>query len=459
MEPPEAGAPAVGSPGVSIPPARTQPRVRFPAPYSPAGSTQRSPGIDASPRATNVPGSVTPAPPKPALSSSGSRGAGELGNKGSRQQPDSGPEVRYNQGPTRRVAPPKPLDRAPKTAPPTPPTVTPKSGKGGSEPRAGVKPTGKLSNWRDVRRTDPASAREILVGTKLAGRGFEVGVGVATGAIGGGVSAGGYRGGDLDDSWVCDPYGWNGSSSCGYYGYYWGASCGWSSLWYPFYWSWYYPCWWWYSQPYYYNDYYFYRPVSTVVYSEPQVIYLERESEPVGEGVVSAPPAGTIAPPAAAESPLTIAAQRYLELGDRAFREGRYTDSVQFYAKAVEFAPDQGALYLVLSDALFASGDYHYGAYAVRRALELDPALVQSQIDKHGFYPDPQQFDEQLASLESYLNAHPSDRDARLVLALNYLFGARAKDAVRVLESAAAAMADDPASQKILNRAREAGQD
>jgi len=87
---------------------------------------------------------------------------------------------------------------------------------------------------------------------------------------------------------------------------------------------------------------------------------VERESAPVyesvGEGVVGAP-RGQVAPPAAApESPLSIAAQRYLELGDRAFREGRYFDAVQFYAKAVEFAPDQGALYLVLSDALFAAG-------------------------------------------------------------------------------------------------------
>jgi tetratricopeptide (TPR) repeat protein len=298
------------------------------------------------------------------------------------------------------------------------------------------------------------------VGTKLAGRGFDLGVGVASGAIGG-VSGSGFRGGHTgtghgNDSWVCDPWGWHCSSSCNFF---WGASCGWGSFWCPWYWSWYYPCWWWYSRPYYYSDYCFYQPVSTVVYSEPRVIYLERENEPVGEAVVSQPPAqqaGTIAPPAAAEDPLSMAAQRYLELGDRAFREARYTDAVQFYAKAVEFAPDQGALYLVLSDALFASGDYHYGAYAVRRALELDPTLVQSQIDKHGFYPDPKLFDTQLAALESYLNDHPSDRDARLVLALNYLFGARPKDAARVLEGASATMADDPAAQKILNRAHEA---
>jgi hypothetical protein len=309
------------------------------------------------------------------------------------------------------------------------------------------------SSWRDIKSKDPQGAREILVATKLAGTGYEVGVGVATGVVGGGVFASGYRGGGtVDQTWACDPYGWDNCDS------YWGVSFGWSGWWYPWYWSWYYPCWWWYSRPYYYSDYCFYAPATTVVYTEPQVIYVDRAEEAVGEGAVAAPPTeqpGVIASPVA-ESPLSIAAQRYLELGDRAFREGRYTDAVQFYAKAVEFAPDQGALYLVLSDALFASGDYHYAAYAVRRALELDPALVESEVDKHAFYPDPAQFDAQLAALETYLNGHPTDRDARLVLGLNYLFGARPKDAVRVLESAAQAMAEDQAAQRILDRSRRA---
>lgn len=439
--------------------------MRFPAPYSPAGSTSRSPSSDASPRGSNLlrptsPPSAGVTPSSPATGAP--RNPGVLGNKGSPSRSDAGPQVRYGEGPTRRVAPPKPLERpAPTTNPPSV-TPTPKTGKGrglgGSQSNGGgVKAAGKVTNWREVRRKDPVGAKEILVGTKLAGRGYEVGAGVAAGVIGG-VSGSGYRGGNGDnwhgnDDWVCDPWGWNCSVS---FGFYWGTGCGWGGWWYPFYWSWYYPCWWWYSYPYYYNDYCFYRPVSTVVYSDPQVIYVEQPSEPVGEAVVSepAPPARVTALPA--ESTLSIAAQRYLELGDRAFREARYTDAVQFYAKAVEFAPDQGALYLVLSDALFASGDYHYGAYAVRRALELDPTLVQSQVDKHGFYPDPKLFDAQLESLESYVNAHPSDRDARLVLALNYLFGARPRDAVRVLEGAASAMAGDPAAQQILNRAREA---
>jgi hypothetical protein len=94
-------------------------------------------------------------------------------------------------------------------------------------------------------------------------------------------------------------------------------------------------------------------------------------------------------------------------------------------------------LYLVLSDGLFATGDYHYGAYALRKALELDPALAQNVVDKHGFYSDPAEFDRQLAVLESYLADHPGDDDARLMLAANYLFGGRPAAAVDLLEAQA----------------------
>jgi hypothetical protein len=282
------------------------------------------------------------------------------------------------------------------------------------------------------------------VSTKLAGRAHEISVGVASGFLGG-VAPGSYRGGSHTDRWHCDPWGWRGWSSCWSFG---GGWCWWS---YPWYWGWYYPCWWWYSRPYYSSEICYY-PVTTVVYAQPQVVYADPASEPVGEAVVTSQPAGKFAGQNAAGS-LSIAAQRYLELGDRAFREARYTDAVQFYAKAVEFAPDQGALYLVLADALFAAGDYHYGAFALRRAIELEPALLDTQVDKHSFYADPRQFDEHLSALERYLSDHPIDRDARVVLALNYLFAGRANDAVRIFESYPPA-ADDLAGQRILERAK-----
>ena len=344
---------------------------------------------------------------------------------------DSGSSVRYGHGPTKRVEVPTSL--SPKGVGTTPggskpggsgpvgktPPSSVSSGKGVVSPGKGVQQkewTPKGTKGSGSVRPDASTNKEILVASKLAGRATEIATKAAVGSIGG-VAPGDYRGGlDLDDDWVCDPWGWDDCWDD------WNCSWGWSwcgSWWtFPCYWSWYYPCWWWYTSPYYCYDYLYYPAVATVYY-EPEVVYVERppEGEPVGEAVATAPADQVRAPVQDGQlSPLSIAAQRYLELGDRAFREERYSDAVQFYAKAVEFAPDQGALYLVLADALFAAGDYHYGAYAIRRALELDPALVDSQVDKHGFYPDPARFDEQLAALERYLADHPSDRDARLML-------------------------------------------
>lgn len=443
---PRALAPSA-SPGVSIPPERTQPRTRFPAPYSPAGSATRPPG--------RVPRADAPsALPGRSLVSPGTK---SLAPREPAPRP-KGPMVRYGEGPTRRV-------EAPKTLVPKKDTRTPELGKGASSGKNGAgkggaapaaKPT-KTKTLGELKRSAPDKLDDVRVLTRGISRAHDVATGVAVGVFGGGVQAGGYYGGlPLDDDWCDDPFGWNnpwyGSSWCWWGGSWWGYGCSW---------GWYTPWWWWCTRPY-YATYYSYWPVATVIYTEPEVIYIERESvdpaEPVGEAVVGAPVQPTASLPQnevpSAESPLSIAAQRYLELGDRAFREGRYADAVQFYAKAVEFAPDQGALYLVLSDALFAAGDYHYGAYAVRRALELDPALVESNVDKHGFYPDPAQFDAQLAALEQFLVEHPGDRDARLVLALNYLFGGRPRDAVRTIDHAVGAMAEDAAAQKILARAK-----
>jgi len=227
--------------------------------------------------------------------------------------------------------------------------------------------------------------------------------------------------------------------------------------WWPTYVSCWYPYWygWWNSYPSYSP---WYSPsYSTVVYrtvyaEEPapgEVVESTEIVDPVVEGVEE--PARIVEP----QKTIGMAAERYLVLGDRAFREGRYTDAVQFYAKAVELDPGEGALYLVLADALFAAGDYHYAAYAIRRALKLDPALAEAVVDKHGFYGDPGSFDEQLAVLERYLAEHVTDRDARLALALNYLFGRRESDAVRVLTSReAAGLEEDPAARILLSSAR-----
>ena len=94
---------------------------------------------------------------------------------------------------------------------------------------------------------------------------------------------------------------------------------------------------------------------------------------------------------------------------------------------------------------IFGVPEIDNAAYTIRRALRLDPSLVEGEVDKHEFYEDPAEFDRQLAVLEQYVLDHNTDGDARLVLATNYLFGQRPAAAVDQLEGpfSAALQADD----------------
>lgn len=195
---------------------------------------------------------------------------------------------------------------------------------------------------------------------------------------------------------------------------------------------------------------------SGVAYADDNVQVVQ-EGEAVlasGQGAVN----GTSTIPSSSQitrEALSRAAAHYLTVGDQAFQQNRFGDAVHFYAKAIEFAPDEGVLYLILSDALFATGDYHYAAYALRKSLELDPSVVEMIADKHAFYTDPKEFDRQLAVLETFLQDHYTDDDARLLLAANYLFGNRPAAAVDLLESPfSKTVAESPAGQLLLGAAK-----
>ncbi len=273
-----------------------------------------------------------------------------------------------------------------------------------------------------------------------------------------GAGAGFYSGGcgwdPYGDGWWDDNCGWY-WNSCWNGGWWWSFGWGWpyGSCWWgwPGYSS--YSCWpWWYGSSYYGWGY------SPAVYTT--VIYEQSDSDSVvyQEPAAAAPAQGAVAKvPAEVRAALDASADESLVAGDAAFREGRYSDAVRHYARAVEYAPERGSLWLILSDALFATGDYHYAAYALRRAVELDPTLLETLVDKHGWYSDPTEFDRHIAWAESYLRDHVLDEDARLVLAANYLFAKRFASSSDVLESAfGEGLRDTQAGRLILERSRRA---
>jgi len=333
---------------------------------------------------------------------------------------------------------------------------------------------------RERERQDPTGARDVRRRADAAAQATTLGLSIGWSAAWGTcpVPIGGYWSPYWNSS-SCDPTWSFGLSWCwgvpayalpcgsGWSFNYWWGSCGnwgswnscspWASSWCYSPWNYYgYAC-----APY-YGSYY-----GGVIYEdrEPDVVYVEVPA--AAEEPAPAEPAPA-AEPAAGEGVIHLPveavpllqgpqpAPKHLDLGDLAWREGRYADAVHHYAQALEAAPREGVLHLILSDALFATGDYHYAAFSLRKALELDPDLVHSTLDKHTLYPKPEVFDQQLAVLEQYVADHPIDDDARLLLAANYLFGQRPAQAVDVLQSPyAVALRETPSAKLVLARAQE----
>lgn len=126
--------------------------------------------------------------------------------------------------------------------------------------------------------------------------------------------------------------------------------------------------------------------------------------------------------------------ESHLRLGDFYFREGRYDEAAESYLRAIAYAPEDGSIHFVASDALFAQGDYHYAAYMIRRALELDPGLATVDLDKRTFYENPDLFSLQLSALQSYLEEKRFDAAAHLVHGYNLRFSGRPDRAAQAFE-------------------------
>ncbi len=259
------------------------------------------------------------------------------------------------------------------------------------------------------------------------------------GSGGGDITPGSGHGRDL----------WSDRSNNCHYGpysnFYWNWNawgCGYGWFWCPA--QWVTSCWWdsyWYNGGYwnygYRPSFYYCGPFTAPNYT---VIVQVNESPLVIEESAPAPQvqvAEAVAPAPIAAPAINRAAEYYLTLGDRAFRSGRYSDAVHHYGKAVEYSPGEGILYLILSDALFATGDYHYGAFTLRKAFELDPALVDLTVNKRDFYGLPADLDAQMTRARTFVLQNPDDDDALLMLIANEVFTGNPSGAINLLKQPA----------------------
>ncbi|MBP8299502.1 MAG: tetratricopeptide repeat protein, partial [Planctomycetes bacterium] len=319
-------------------------------------------------------------------------------------------------------------------------------------PRTNSRPTAPAP--RVVTATPPTSAPRLLPRANNP-RSTRTGV---QGRLATGVSG---RFGAVHDSWGSwwDPchshsynshwyrnnsYGWHAHGGCGSFGFSWSL---WAPWWYcqNYYWGLGYSnCWWnTYSQPSYaYSSYWWYPSSSycpTYLYVPSTVLVVEEAAvapaaAPAAVGAAPRPGVGDRSLP-----PLELA-RKYVELGDFYFKAGRFPEAADAYARARTYAPDDASVHLLLADAAFATGDYHFAAFLIGEAVRLDPSLATADTDKRLFYGDPKLFETQMQGLDDYLASKPYDALAHLVRGYNLRFSGQPAGAVtafrRVLEIA-----------------------
>ena len=165
-------------------------------------------------------------------------------------------------------------------------------------------------------------------------------------------------------------------------------------------------------------------------------------------------PAGTVPPPMPMRGPLLppppgpAVAQRdgparpaasdpnrashFVTFGDRLFRGGNLKKAEERYLQARNTAPDQAAPQLRLAQVALARGHYTEAADRLRDAETAEPGWLLTAPDIQTIYGEPSEFLRQLSRLESYVQAHPDDRDAWLVLGAQWFLSGRTARAADV---------------------------
>ncbi|MEE3053497.1 MAG: tetratricopeptide repeat protein [Planctomycetota bacterium] len=146
--------------------------------------------------------------------------------------------------------------------------------------------------------------------------------------------------------------------------------------------------------------------------------------EPAGDGggaAVPPPPAEGGEPPAEAGSldGLRPAQLRFWS-GLESFRGGSYNDSAEAFYNALLEDPGNGVISILLSESLFAIGEYRYAARYLREALADWEEFPRYQWSPAALYSKAEDFPARLKSLEEEASAHPENEDLQVVLAYEH---------------------------------------
>jgi tetratricopeptide (TPR) repeat protein len=137
--------------------------------------------------------------------------------------------------------------------------------------------------------------------------------------------------------------------------------------------------------------------------------------------------------------------------GEADFKAGRYSSAVQNWRHALVDDPRNGAIVLLLSQALFQIGQYDEAAGAAQQAMRMLPqdkwgAVVSNYKELYGNIQD---YTDQLKLVEKARDAKPTDPGLHFLLGYHFGFLGFPKQAVKELDKTLEIVPKDEIAQKL----------
>ena len=141
----------------------------------------------------------------------------------------------------------------------------------------------------------------------------------------------------------------------------------------------------------------------------------------------------------------------YASQGEVAFRDGKYQQAVQDWRHALVDDPQNGAIVLLLSQALFAVGQHVEAAGALQAALQMLPEDKWGTVVVHykELYPNIQAYTDQIRAAEKLRNANPEMPALHLLLGYHFGYLGYPKEAVKELKKAVELSPKDEIARKL----------
>jgi tetratricopeptide (TPR) repeat protein len=137
--------------------------------------------------------------------------------------------------------------------------------------------------------------------------------------------------------------------------------------------------------------------------------------------------------------------------GEVDFKQGKYPSAVQSWRHALVDDPRNGAIVLLLGQALFAVGQYDEAAGATQAALSMLPEDKWGTVVTHykELYPNAADYTTQIRALEKARDAKPEAPAFHFLLGYHFGYLNYPKHAVRELDKVLAVMPKDKIAQKL----------